>query len=407
MSSSYAALVTRWASLHLVSRPRLLFSDTHLSLHHGQSTGEALAQILTQYPTAELILAGDVFDLSLEPAHKDITQSLEEFLSAHPELSRALTEHMQRGSPVTFVPGNHDATLTHPQAGDALRRLLQAPQQRSLEVSPWFTRRGGVHIEHGHLYDPDNAFAHPLADHNPRTEPLGTALMRRFVGPQDAIFFAHAHRTTPSSGLRTAFEKWGAKAPWVIAQYFITAFGLVGDAALARSERRREREVGNRRIQQRATELNLEPEILQRLVEIAQVPTHDSWQRTFFRLYFDRIFAATSLFVGLGLLARAGLSFAQPGAGALLTAVGGGYLTQSVLREKNRYGSTLVEDIGHSAHLVREATQAQLVILGHTHVPIEQPGYINLGSFGFGRPTRPYLLLDAVGLPEVRQHQRR
>jgi hypothetical protein len=225
--------------------------------------------------------------------------------------------------------------------------------------------------------------------------------MRRFVGPNDALFFAHAHRTTPTSGLKLAFEKWGARAPVVIANYFLTAFGLCADAALGKSARQDERTLGQSRLTTRATELGLDPAILTALVRIVREPTNEHFGRTFLRLYFDRITAALGLAAGLGLLTAAGLSSVGPGSGLLLTALGGGYLAQSVLREKNRYGGTIVEDVGSAAQLVRATTGAELVVLGHTHVPVQTPGYINLGSFGFGGPARPYLLLDSAGAPQI------
>jgi hypothetical protein len=192
----------------------------------------------------------------------------------------------------------------------------------------------------------------------------------------------------------------------VIARYFITAFGLVGDAALHKSTRAEEREQGEARIEERARELALEPGLLRRLVTLASEPTHESAARTFLRLYFDRIFAACTLATGVGLVTAAGLGVVGPGAGLLASAVGGGYLAQSVLREKNRYGGDIVEQIGQAAQLVREATAAELVVFGHTHVPVVSAGYVNLGSFGYGYPTRPYLALDHQGKPSVRHAAR-
>src|SRR5690606_21193980 len=102
------------------------------------------------------------------------------------------------------------------------------------EVSPWFVRRGGVHIEHGHLWDRDNAPLHPLDDWSAATEPLGVALMRRFVARRGALEFAHAHDTTPVAGLARAFALYRFRAPLVIAQYFATAGALCFEAGKRR-----------------------------------------------------------------------------------------------------------------------------------------------------------------------------
>src|SRR5690606_8448402 len=140
-------------------------------------------------------------------------------LAPHDKAVEALRAHVARGQKVTLVPGNHDAGLNNEKWARELRRKLNAPDDRCVEIAPWFIRRGNVHIEHGHLYDPDCANNHPLADHNPLSEGLGTALMRRFVAPHDALFFAHANQTTMTSGVTKAFKKWGPKAPLVILDY--------------------------------------------------------------------------------------------------------------------------------------------------------------------------------------------
>ena len=383
---------------------RLVLSDTHLSPEQGRSTGADLARLLADFRGSEIILAGDIFDLSLEAAEAPVAAGVARALGAHPEFRGELTAHVQKGGRLTLVPGNHDAALNNAEGIQALRQAIGTPDDRQVQVSRWFARRGGVHVEHGHLYDADNSFAHALADHDPRTEPLGTALMRRFVAPNDAHFFAHAHRTTPASGFKTAFEKWGPRAPVVIARYFMTAFGLCGDAAFGKGARRAERQLGEARIVSRALELELEPEILRALSRLATEPTHESFRRTFLRLYFDRIFSALSVATGASLIAAAGLGtggLAGAGAGALVAAVGGSYLLHNVRRKQNRYGGTIVEEVGHAADLVRQASGAELVVFGHTHVPVQRPGYINLGSFGYGRPERPYLLLDGQGKPTV------
>lgn len=388
-----------------MTRACLILSDTHLSRDHGRPTSAALVALLEEYRDAELILAGDIFDLSLDSPRVAPEESLTNVIRAHGDLEAALRRHLQRGGRVTFVPGNHDAALTNPAAVEALRRCLQTPDERQLTVSPWFLRRGGVHIEHGHLYDPDNAPNHPLGGHDPGTEPLGTALMRRFVAPNDALIFAHAHETTPVSGLATAFRLWGVRAPWVVARYFATAFRLCAEAA--RSERAFAQEVerGERALPAHASANGLDPEHLERLLAQVPKPTHRGFTDMVLRLYFDRIFAALSTATGLGLLGAAGLTVGSsallPSTGALLTALGAGYLAYDVSTHKSRYSGLVVPRLGEAAALVRETTGASLVVFGHTHVEVTEPGYVNLGSFGFARGRRPFLALDTAQAPQL------
>ncbi len=378
----------------------LILSDTHLSRDHGTSTADALSRVLERHPNVELILAGDIFDLSLDGPRVPVSESLRSILRAHPVLRRVLGDHLRGGNPITLVPGNHDAALSSEAALDTLRHALGAPNERALRVSPWFVRRHGIHIEHGHLYDPDNAPTHPLADHDTRTEPLGTALMRRFIGPNDAIAFAHAHETTPIEGLSRAFRLWGPRAPWVIARYFLTAFGLCADAARHGPVYRSELEQGSSRLSGAARNAGLDPTLLEALLDLAPSPTHHGFLETFMRLYFDRIFAGVA--VGSGLV----LSITSPAArlaGVLLTGAGSAYLGSSLSRSTSRYSNLVVPRLTTAAHRVREATGADLVVFGHTHVEVDEPGYKNLGSFGFSRNARPYLLLDARGKAELQR----
>src|SRR5690606_16338269 len=113
---------------------------------------------------------------------------------------------------------------------DALLDALEVDRRARLEVSPWFVRRGSVHVEHGHLYDPDNAPSHPLAPWSIATEPLGIALTRRFLAPNGVFAFAHAHETTPLAGLLRTFRLYGPRAPLIVYRYFATAIRLCLEA---------------------------------------------------------------------------------------------------------------------------------------------------------------------------------
>lgn len=384
----------------------LILSDTHLSREHGRGTAAALAALVEEHRDAELVLAGDIFDLSLDHARIPAAEGVCAVLAAHPVLEGALARHVARGGRVTLVPGNHDAALNDRAAIESLRRAVGAPDERQLTVSSWFIRRSGVHVEHGHLYDPDNAPNHPLGGFDARTEPLGTALMRRFVAPNDAFDFAHAHETTPVSGLAAAFRTWGPKAPVVIVRYLTTALGLCAAAARPSFAYDKEQRLGTQRLAEHSAQTGLPEEVLADMLARAPRPTHRGFRDTVLRLYFDRIFAAAGAATGMGLLTSAGLGFAAgptaPWAGALLTGVGTSYLAHNVLTQKSRYSGIIVDRIAESAHLVRETTGASLVVFGHTHVEADEPGYVNLGSFGFG-PKRPHMLLDGSGRHELRR----
>jgi UDP-2,3-diacylglucosamine pyrophosphatase LpxH len=210
----------------MLERPTLVLSDTHLALDSPRELGRDLASVISAHSSAEIVLAGDVFDLSFAPSNARSQEMLTELLSKVPEVRAALHTHASQGGPITWIPGNHDAALGEDGVARTLLASLELTAGAPVIVRPWFVRRGDVHIEHGHVYDPDNAPIHPLSAWNDRTEPLGIALTRRFVAPVGARYFSHASNSTPVDALASAFRVYGRRAPGMIARYFETAIRL-------------------------------------------------------------------------------------------------------------------------------------------------------------------------------------
>jgi hypothetical protein len=384
-------------------RPTLVLSDLHLQ---PEAPGEAdpsfrapraLLELLAQVPGADLVLAGDIFDFTLLDASLSIEDAARRFGAAYPELFRVLGARAERGQRVCFIPGNHDRTLNEASSQEALRTVF-GPAGAHVSFAPWFLRLEGVHIEHGNQFDEDNTFVHPLGPHNPETEPLGTALMRRFVAPNRAHIFAHGHTTTLMSGLRTALAHFGPRAPLVIVNYFRTALGLVRDTGRLEPTRRIEAETGRARLAESARALGLSQETLEAMAALGARPRHDSWSRTWMRLYFDRVLGA------LAALGAAGLFVSGSGTPALASGgLSGLYLLGSWLHARERYGQGPSNAMADAARAVRALSDAELVLFGHSHEPRQEPGYINLGSFTFAGDARRYVLLDTAGRPELGQ----
>jgi UDP-2,3-diacylglucosamine pyrophosphatase LpxH len=380
-----------------LSRPLLVLSDVHLSPEGRGEVARDLAAVVRKFPGHELVLAGDVFDFSTEPRERDVAASVAQMLRAHHELAPALRDHLRGGSGVTLIAGNHDAAAATPGARDALLGSLELLASAPLEVCPWFVRRGGIHLEHGHLYDPDNAPAHPLVPCSPATEPLGIALTRRFLAPSGALMFAHAHETTPAVGLLKAFRYFGARAPLVVARYFATAITLCAEAGRQRGLAE-ELEQGASALAAFARDCGLGVEILSDMVDAGPQPTHLDFKATFMRLYFDRVIAT------LGLVSGASLALTGRGVlGAGLAAASGAYLATSVKRSGSRYSGLTEQRLREAAGVVAAATGADLVVFGHTHQEEDAPGYMNCGSFAYPkRRGRPYVLVDTRGRAERR-----
>jgi UDP-2,3-diacylglucosamine pyrophosphatase LpxH len=368
-----------------------VISDLHLPFRSASGLAADFAAVVRAHPDRELVLAGDSFDLSAAPRGAAGTAGLSPLLRLHPPVVAALRQRLQLGASIVLVPGNHDAQLLAPETRGRLLEVLDLTAAAPLEIAPWFVRRSGLHIEHGHLYDPDNAPSHPLVLWKEATEPLGIALTRRFLTPRSAYSWVHRHETTPLKGMFSAFGQFGLRAPGFIGGYYYIALGLCRDA-LRGQEHHRERQLGNHQLSAFGAERGLSTEVLEQLLQSAPVPTHHHPLRTLRRLYLDRS-ASTAVALTGGL----GLAFGLTGAGGTLL-TGAGLLALSLLGGVNRYGGRVEQRLREAAQLIGQLTQAQLVVFGHSHAQDDAPGYVNCGSFGKATDgRRSSLLVEADG----------
>jgi predicted phosphodiesterase len=380
-----------------LDRPLVVVGDVHLE--HGSSgeTARALGRLVEHSGGHELVLNGDVWNLSLDDKERDPIESIVTMLAPHDELRSSLKKKLGAGHPVTLVPGNHDADVARSGVRDALLAWLELGTRAPLSVVPWFVRRNGIHVEHGHVYDPDNAPTHPLVPPAPETEPLGVALTRRFLAPNHAFAFAHATEITPVVALLRAFRTFGVKTPLLLGRYFAES-GEFCRTARWRPELVAEQRAGELRMRDAARDAGVDQAMLRALDEDRPRPTHESFERAFFRLYFDRVVATASVSGGvvLGLLARSGTLLGLGALGAL-------YLVESTRRGTNRYEGLPVKRLRAAADRVRALTNADLVVFGHTHIPESSPGYLNPGSFTYRSGAgRPYAFVDETGHAEQR-----
>jgi UDP-2,3-diacylglucosamine pyrophosphatase LpxH len=382
-----------------LERPLVVISDTHVGSDSPEGVVRDLARLIDANPGAEIVLAGDVFDLSFAPKYERSAELLQALLGRTPELGTALHRHVSGGAPVTVLPGNHDAALGERPIAELFRSRLDVVADAPVHISPWFVRRGDVHVEHGHVYDPDNAPVHPLAEWSDRTEPLGIALTRRFVAPTGAGVFSHAEDSTPVSSLARAFRVYGARAPGMIARYFQTALALCAESGPALSAHAaRERSIGEGQLGDFARSVELPHDAVSTLVSLAPPPTHLRRQDVFLRLYFDRVLATL-------LLAASTAAIPVRPAASLISLASLAYLTGSILRRgKDPYGALPRQRLEDGAARIRDLTDARLVVLGHTHHSVVADGYLNTGSFAFPRGAgRPYVAVDEQGRAELRR----
>ncbi len=368
----------------------LVLADLHLVGQTPRALGEDLCALVRAHAGSRIVVAGDLFDLPSEMPNVARDKALASAMEAQDHVRRALAEHVDRGGELWLVSGNHDAEVGAPDFEEALVRALgvTGEARARIRTTPWFFREGALHIEHGHLFDPDNAPAHPLVI---GARSLGTHFVEEFIAPTGAHRYLNANDQTPLKLLTSAFRWYGARGPYVVYRYFHTAFTAMassGPLYRGRSEhaRGKEHEPGF------AEEHGVPHDLIERLVALGAEPTMASFRRTFARIYFDRVLATFALMGGIGAIA------AGRRAGAAAIAAGAALMAASWAKGHNRYGGSVAEQLAGGAAAVRDATDARLVVLGHTHREALEEGYANTGSFAFHRdaPGRPFLEIEGT-----------
>lgn len=375
----------------MIKSPLLILSDLHLGPAAPLGADASLEALLGRFPERDVLVLGDLFDLSAEVGDDDLATVMCRKWAAHPPARAGISRHLRLGRRVTLVAGNHDAELVAPGAKRAILTSLDLPQSTDLAIEPWFYRAGPIHFEHGHLWDPDNAPLHPLVPTLRSSEPLGVALTRQVLAPTGAFQFAHAHHTTPLQGLIRVLRELRFRAPELIVRYFVAGAKIFLHAA-ARESKRAFRD-GTQAIEEYAAGRALPADVLTKLEALRPLPRHARAKTVFARLYMDRALAtvvtASSLTLGA---VSADMSY------LLLAAAGALYLALSKGDRAYRYSASLVERVRQSALQVVGVVDARLVVFGHTHVEEALPGYVNTGTFGFASARgRPFLLANVDG----------
>jgi UDP-2,3-diacylglucosamine pyrophosphatase LpxH len=381
-----------------MTTPRtLVLGDLHLTRFSTAEVTRDLCAFLARHAGERVIVAGDFFDLVTDDPRRERRETVKAVLDKTPALRAALGTFLDRGGSLTLLGGNHDAELGRSDVRDALVEALapSAEGRARLVASSWFLRHGGVHLEHGHFYDPDNAPAHPLVIGEPS---LGVHFSAEFMHPTQAHRYLSNNDTTPLKLLLSAFTWYGKRGPYVVYRYFHAAF-----LALARSgpfyRARHERRHGDGYEARYAEDAGVPRELVDQLLALGPTPTLESLSATFARLYMDRVTAT--------LLATSGLASMALGArssGAALTILGALLMTASWVHQHDRYVGSVVERLDLAARRITETTDAKLVIFGHTHREALGDGYANTGSFAYprGAPGRPYLeIVDGAGGPRA------
>jgi len=363
--------------------------DLHLTSYTSAAAAGDFVRLLERCSGQRLLIAGDFFDLATEAPRENKQRTVGRVLQAHAAVRAALGQFVDGGGELWLCSGNHDSDLGDDAVRTALIDSLQAPADSAARIrsSPWFFREAGLHIEHGHFYDADNAPEHPLVAGQP---PLGVHFSSEFVHPTGAHRYLSANDGTPLRLFLSSFAWYGPRAPYVIYRYFhAAASALTKSGPLYRAHH--ERHAGQERHAAFAAAVGVPAEMVEAVFAQGAAPTQRSFANTFARLYLDRVVA--SLLMATGLSATLLPSGPGRALGAASTTLGAMLMTLSWLHGHNRYGGTVVERLQLAADRIVQHSGAELVVFGHTHREALHDKYANTGSFAFPQQTagRPYL----------------
>jgi UDP-2,3-diacylglucosamine pyrophosphatase LpxH len=154
-------------------------------------------------PGELLFLNGDIVDFAQIPPY-DVPEDsrflwpesaslakLESALSTHRGFWEALKRVLARKARIVMINGNHDLDMAWPRVQGRIRGFLAPSEHDLLQFKVDSTFYGGVHIEHGHAFTPENCpadpanFVHEFDEGNGLTVPYlervwGTDFMLRF-----------------------------------------------------------------------------------------------------------------------------------------------------------------------------------------------------------------------------------
>lgn len=143
----------------------LVISDCHLGPQLERrvfwivrAIRRALYQAQAHGAQLTVAMAGDVWEIDGHADGVDVrnengaARTMARLLVANAPVLQAIREVLAAGHTVIMLPGNHDAQLSFPTIRHQIVRMLGPGDIR---FRAWFHRTpDGVHVEHGHLYDP-------------------------------------------------------------------------------------------------------------------------------------------------------------------------------------------------------------------------------------------------------------
>ena len=452
----------------------LVFSDVHLGSDlndHGTSPRRShridrdLTSLLRHYaqvkPAAErwhVVVAGDFIDfigMTVEGEAGEIATELTDEERAHglgsaadharvklrrvaerhADVFDALAEVVAQGNALTLIHGNHDVELHWDEVKDDFRtqlvtRALAAnPALDSvaflsrIEFEPWFFYWKNVaYIEHGHQYDAYCANDHvmaPLSPLDPRRVMRGfSSILLRYVVRRTEGMKEHGHENLGVFDyFRFAF-KLGARGVGGLISRFAKA---VRELFRLRTAHFSEamvtlRAEHDRRVALLAEATRLGVDRLRALAALQVAPITRSIPGILGSVLLDRLALGVLATLALAVVGVVGIFHGRMLYGGL-GVVAAWLLVHFYLAKQRRLDPA--DEMAARAGTLSRLLPAAFVVMGHTHIPAEQPvsdggnaTYINLGSWAEEeelehghesyRAARTHLVIElSEGLPKA------
>jgi UDP-2,3-diacylglucosamine pyrophosphatase LpxH len=169
---------------------------------------EFVAQIAG--PGVTLFINGDFIDFAQIPPYEVPTPhhllwaeaaslvKVQRATDAHALVFSALAGLLAKGGALRLHIGNHDLDLAWPSVQAHLRTLLQPGSPDALQFITTFSRYHGVHIEHGHMFTPENVTNDAEAFIHEWPEGSGDRYLERVWGTDFMLqFYNDLERTYP------------------------------------------------------------------------------------------------------------------------------------------------------------------------------------------------------------------
>jgi UDP-2,3-diacylglucosamine pyrophosphatase LpxH len=340
--------------------------------------------IATRGQALTLVFNGDVFDFdapsidgetikkdSPPPTEAEAADVLERILRDNPRFVEGIAALVNLGHRCVFISGNHDAQMSWPAVRARLLDVVARIAGRSLEdritFRSWFFRsEDGIHVEHGHQYDPYCSFRHPMepfTHDGTMVQPTMGSLSYRHLVAHMGYFNPHVDSTFMlTAGKYIAhWARYYARSRHSLAGTWASgAIKVMRDLILHRMPN--DAEILDKSTELAVNETGAPRDALKAHASLFARPVNEHAHRALRELWLDRVALVGAGVAVVGIAAVAG---AVPAAVATIGCAGA-FVAYEALVPK----PTLDSIYDHTAGRQREIAKlhgARAIVMGHTH----------------------------------------